>query len=230
MSTYRTRVSRWHVVGGVAVSIAIVSSLIALMHWLAPVAPSPPPLPAPADADASTPAGPGAVVCPSAGEVPPAPEVVRPSASELIDCPDVYDARTVAYVGEVIEATFPRGDRVVVVLNDDDYALGAGPLPETRTALGGNSGIAVVLPAAAAEHLRHLGDYRHRGDRVEVVGEYDSASELLAGEPAIVAWRATVAEPGYVIPHGVDVRTVVAAAVAMSAAASLAVVDLRRRA
>jgi hypothetical protein len=35
-------------------------------------------------------------------------------------------------------------------LNDDRYALDLGPLPQHRTAVAGNSGVPVLVPAAVA--------------------------------------------------------------------------------
>lgn len=227
MNGYRTHVSNRRVGVGLALITLAVTALIALSNWLLPPAGSTPPLPAPAPAAPAP--SPGAVACPTADELAAASAPLRPTASDLIDCPDLYDGRTVTYVGEAIEATFPLDARTVVILNDDDYALGPGPLPEARTALGGNSGIAVVLPPGTAGRIQQLGDYRHRGDRLEVVGVYHSASDLLGGEPAIVARDATVVEAGYAIAHTVDAKTAIAAAIAAGTAAAMAAIELRRR-
>lgn len=231
MNDYDGRVSTPRVLVGAALLVLGLAALIALAHWLIPPGGTDAPLPSAApteSAEVGAP-GPGAVTCPTPADLDAIVGPLRPAAGELIDCPDVYDGRTVRYVGEVIEAIFPLGDRAVVVVNDDPYALESGPLPEARTALGGNSGISVILPAGLADRLSHLGSYRERGDLVRVRGSYDSASDLLGGEPAIVAERGVIEEEGYVLSHRLDARTLLAAIVAASTAAAAAWGARRRR-
>jgi hypothetical protein len=213
---YQGRVRRRQVVIAALLLVGSVSGLVALTTWLGGGVQRGS-LPAPAEPSSGKP---GALVCPSPSAIAadPAQQV---GASELIDCPDDFHDRQVVYTGEVIEAVFSRSGRRVVVLNDDDYALGPGPLPQTRTALGGNSGITVVLPAGFTRPIEHLGSYASRGDHVRVVGRFVSASSLLQGEPAIEATRASVVLPGGPIRHDVPPRMVVAAVIVSLTATAL---------
>lgn len=218
---YDGRVRRRQVVAAALLLTVGVIALVLLTTWLGGVQRGS--LSAPAEPSSGKP---GALACPSPSAVAadPAQQV---SASDLIDCPDEFHDREVVYTGEVIEAVFQRSGRRVVVLNDDDYALGPGPLPQTRTALGGNSGITVILPAEFTAAIEHLGSYASRGDHVRVVGRFVSASPLLQGEPSIDAVRASVVLPGGPIRHDATPRTVVAAVVFSLTAAVLTILARR---
>lgn len=229
MNRYDGRVSNRQVATGAVVVAIAVTTMIAGSHWLLPPSGATIALEAPAEFDDTGEPAPGSVQCPTTAELDAEPTPISPSAGDLIDCPDLYDGWTVTYTGEAIEAVFPLGDRTVVTLNDDDYALQTGPLPEARTALGGNSGLAVVLPPGTTDRIRFLGDYRHRGDRLEVVGTYDSAADVLGGEPAIVADDVVTIERGYRIEHAVGARTAVAAVVAAAGALAVAITTRRKR-
>lgn len=213
---YDGRVRRRQVLVAFLLLTGSVWALVVLTTWLGGGAQRGT-LPAPAEPSSGKP---GALVCPSPSAIAAEPPQ-HVGASDLIDCPDDFHGRQVVYTGEVIEAVFQRSGRRVVVLNDDDYALGPGPLPQTRTALGGNSGITVVLPAGFTQPIEHLGSYASRGDHVRVVGRFVSASALLQGEPAIEASAATVVLPGGAIRHDVAPRTIVAAVIVALIAAAL---------
>lgn len=212
---------RW-VAAALAV-VASVAALIAATQWLLPAGKAIAPLDEPARGDAEDPA-PGAIVC-----TPPPTSSGVVTASTLIDCPDLYDGRAVVFRGEVIGPVFTRAGHAVATLNDDDYGLRAGPLPETRTALGGNAGIAVVMPAEVRHDVTYHGSYRARGDILRVEGTFAADSDVLGGLPAIHATTVTVDEAGYAIDHRVRRRTVIAAIVSMGVAASVGAARRRSR-
>lgn len=118
-------------------------------------------------------------------------------ASDLIECPQLYDGQKVVYEGEVVRAVLRRGDRAWVQVNDDAYALDIGPLPEHRTAVGGNSGIPVSIPAGSADQLRHVGGHEEQGDVIRVSGTFHRADPADAGGPAIQATTVTIQRPGH---------------------------------
>jgi hypothetical protein len=220
---YPGRVTGWHLVVGAGLVASFAATLVLLVLWLGGRHGTVLPAPAePSDAE------PGAVECGGHG-VAPDEGSVEVTASSLIDCPDEHDGRTVAFTGEVIGAVFVRGGRGVVVLNDDDYALGPGPLPQARTALGGNAGITVVLPRGAVNAIRHPGNYRTRGDLVRVAGRFTAANQVLQGEPAIDADVASIVRPGSTITHVVRIRSVVAALVAATVALAMTAIARRDR-
>ena len=146
---------------------------------------------------------------------------VRPqlvTAAQLIECPEVFDGTEVRYRGEVVRAVLHRRDRAVVQVNDDRYGLELGPLPEHRTAVGGNSGMTVVLSQRQADDIAYVGDYRHRGDVLDIVGTFRAADPYDAGGPTITADTANVQRTGSVLEHRIDpARMVVASLLALVA-------------
>ena len=118
-------------------------------------------------------------------------------ASDLLECPQLYDGQEVVYEGEVVRAVLRRGDRAWVQVNDDAYALDLGPLPEHRTAVGGNSGIPVSIPAASADQLRHLGNHHQQGDVIRVSGIFHRADPADGGGPTIQATTMAIQRPGH---------------------------------
>jgi hypothetical protein len=121
---------------------------------------------------------------------------LRVDSATLIECPDTFDGRAVEYRGEAVSAVLRRGDRAWLQMNDDVYALSAGPLPEHRQSLGGNAGVAVNVPAATADAITAVGGAHHRGDVLTVHGVFRSAAPDDGGGPSILAARAVRTRPG----------------------------------
>lgn len=158
------------------------------------------------------PAEPEVLTCPEPAH---GQEPLTVTSEDLIECPDAYDGRAVRYRGEVVRAVLERGARAWAQLNDDAYALTRGPLPEHRTAVGGNSGVPVSLPGDVATTIERIGDFRTQGDVLEVRGTFRRAHPGDAGAPAIHADAVQTVRPGYAVAHDVDpLRAVVAAAFA----------------
>ena len=138
-------------------------------------------------------------------------------ASDLIECPQLYDGQKVVYEGEVVRAILRRGDRAWVQVNDDAYALDLGPLPEHRTAVGGNSGIPVSIPAQSADQLRHVGMHQQQGDVIRVSGTFHRADPVDGGGPTIQAATVAIQRPGHRFDLGVSrPRAAVAALLALA--------------
>jgi hypothetical protein len=142
----------------------------------------------------------------------------RVTSSELIECPRFFDGRRVAYTGEAVRAVLRRDDRAWVNLNDDPYGLAIGPLPEHRTAIGGNSGIPVSVPIEAAERITHVGDHSHLGDALEVEGVFLRADPSDGGGPAIQADTVTIARVGRRIERSASPGRIAVAALGLLAA------------
>lgn len=143
-------------------------------------------------------------------------------ASDLIECPQLYDGQKVVYEGEVVRAILRRGDRAWVQVNDDAYALDVGPLPEHRTAIGGNSGIPVSIHAASAAQLRHVGNYQEQGDVIRVSGIFQRADPADGGGPTIQATSVEIQRPGHRFDPPVSRARAVVAAVLVLLAGLLA--------
>jgi hypothetical protein len=150
---------------------------------------------------------------------PAGPRPVAVSASRLLECPRAYDGVSVAYEGEAVRILLPRGDRSWVHLNDDPYALALGPLPEHRTAVGGNSGMAVSIPAAVAGQVRYVGNGRHRGDVLAVTGVFLRADPADGGGPTIQAGSARIVTHGGPTPRPVSSARAISALVLVASAA-----------
>lgn len=207
------------VIGALACGAAV-TAIVALTTWLTVPAETTHDLPAPAGEEPA----PGALTCPGADDV---DEPASVEASLLIDCPDVFDNRHVLYRGEAIRAVLQRNNHAVVQVNDDPYA-DAGPLPQTRTHLGGNSGMTIIMPLKAASEIRLLGSYRAQGDLLAITGTFHATSDISGGEPAIHATTVEVVRPGHLIRHDVSRRRVVAAVV-LAASTGFLLVWTRRR-
>ena len=200
--------------GAVAVVLAV-AAIVAGAHALVPGGT----LSAPLDA----PAGEG-----DPCQLPPrdsGPIEVR--ASALVECPDDYDARPVIYTGEAVRAVLQRSGRSWLHLNDDSYALDLGPLPEHRTAVGGNSGIPVSIPSSAVGLVDEVGDHEAHGTILRVTGDFRRADPDDGGGPSIHAETVEVVRPGRPLRHGMSGLRVAVAALLGTLA--LAVTTARRR-
>ena len=217
---YPGRVQTRQVFGAGGLAVAAVAAIVALSNWLVLPPEAVVGLAAPAEPDD---AQPGALSCPDPSTLAPPDSPTRVTASLLIDCPDVFHGRAVTYEGEVVESVLHRGGHAFVQLNDDPYADVGGPIPETRTQLGGNSGITVILDGDTADVIATLGSYRARGDVLVVRGTFHHAHPTAGGAPAIAAATAALARPGGPIRHTVPPRRLVVAVVAALVAATLAV-------
>lgn len=92
------------------------------------------------------------------------PPGARVTSAQLVQCPDLLDGRGVSYVGEVVGDVLRRRGGAWVLMNDDDYALGRGPLPAAGTLSGGNSGVSVWLDGDLADLAVTPGGAGVRGD------------------------------------------------------------------
>lgn len=211
---------------GMAVIAAAVAGVVALCNWLALPSETVAELEAPAEDEPV--AAPGEVRCP--GRIAGGPGPAEASATDLIDCPDLYDGQRIAYAGEVVGAVLQRGRRAWVQLNDDAYGLSIGPLPEHRTTVGGNSGMAVSVPVEIARRITHVGGHDQQGDMLAVVGTFRRADPADGGGPTIHADEATLTVRGHTIPHQLSFRRlVVATALAFATVAVTAVWRVRNR-
>ncbi|MCX5669286.1 MAG: DNA-binding protein [Candidatus Omnitrophica bacterium] len=79
------------------------------------------------------------------------------SSGELIRNAKEYDGKLVVYSGEVIGDVMLRGDFAWVNINDGENALGAW------------------MSAALAKEIKFTGNYKSRGDRLEITGVFHRA-------------------------------------------------------
>jgi hypothetical protein len=79
------------------------------------------------------------------------------SSSELINKSKEYDDKLITYTGEVIGDVMLRGEFAWVNINDGDNALG------------------VWMSAALAKEIKFVGNYKFRGDSLEIMGIFHHA-------------------------------------------------------
>ena len=79
------------------------------------------------------------------------------SSSELINKSKEYDGRLITYTGEVIGDVMLRGEFAWVNINDGDNALG------------------VWMSATLAKEIKFVGNYKFRGDSLEITGIFHHA-------------------------------------------------------
>lgn len=191
--------SRWTTI---ATTVVIVLGLALLVAWLRASAPAPTAdvtidgLP-PADEHVTCEQLEGSRVGPGGSQV---TGVVTSTA--VLTCPFGFDGLRVRYLGEVVGDVLARDGGSWVLMNDDSYGLGDGPLTAGGTPRGTNSGLSVWLPDPLDELADEPGRPGRRGDVLEVTGTVHRADPRDGGgltirvtEVAVRAEAATIDEP-----------------------------------
>lgn len=147
----------------------------------------------------------------------------RVGSSQVIECPTAYDGHTVTYVGEVIGDVLRRDGGAWVLMNDDAYALEAGPLRSHGRTLGYNSGLSVWLDGDLAGLVDEAGGPHRRGDVLRVRGVVHRTDPADGGGLTIRATEAELVLDGERLDVPLHVgQAVVAGLLAMTALALLA--------
>lgn len=95
----------------------------------------------------------------------------RVTSAQVLACPRAFDGREVRFVGEVVGDVLRRPGGAWVLMNDDAYALGQGPLSLGHDEHAGtNSGLAVWLDAPLVPLVDGVGRHDARGTVLEVTG------------------------------------------------------------
>lgn len=79
------------------------------------------------------------------------------SSNEFIKNTKEYDGKSVTYTGEVVGEVMLRGEFAWVNINDGDNALG------------------VWMGASLAKEIKFAGNYKNRGDNLEITGIFHGA-------------------------------------------------------
>ncbi|MDO8886846.1 hypothetical protein [Candidatus Oleimmundimicrobium sp.] len=117
------------------------------------------------------------------------------SSQELVENDHFYDGKTVTFQGEAIGDVMVRGDYAWIHLNDDPYA-------ESPSKLAGyNSGMAVWCKADNAAYINFVGNYKNKGDIVEITGVFNKSCAKHSGDMDIHASYIKIIKPGYPIEH-----------------------------
>ncbi len=110
------------------------------------------------------------------------------SSDELIGRARELDGKWVIYRAEAVKAILVRGKHSWVNLNDGSNAIG------------------VWCPAKDSRAIRFLGDYKTRGDIVEVEGIFNRACRVHGGELDIHGHRVRIVKDGCQVPEVLDER------------------------
>ncbi|MCB9758094.1 MAG: hypothetical protein H6753_06725 [Candidatus Omnitrophica bacterium] len=95
----------------------------------------------------------------------------------------IYEGRTVILRGEVIGDIMPRGQFAWINIQGQYNEIG------------------VWIPLELTKRITYKGNYRFKGDRVEVLGIFKHADEEFGGEFCLRAIDLKIIQPGFPSPH-----------------------------
>ncbi|MBN1526485.1 MAG: DNA-binding protein [Candidatus Omnitrophica bacterium] len=122
-----------------------------------------------------------------------AAEAQRVSSAELIEKAKEFDGKQVIYRGELVTAILDRGEYSWANVND------------------GNNAIGVWCLSSALKPVKFIGDYKYKGDVIEVRGVFHRACSLHGGELDIHAESVEVKASGYRVKQWFSVRKLILA-------------------
>ena len=126
-------------------------------------------------------------------------EFTEVEVNDLVNDPATYQG-SVVVVGELIgDVGFRRDGSMWTQLNGDSYAF--DPVLDGGALTGGNTGVAVRIPEAAAANLDPPGGYRVRGPIVQMSGTWRYHDENRGGESYLDVTSLAVVEPGHGLPE-----------------------------
>ena len=117
----------------------------------------------------------------------------RLSSIQLIDKAKELDGKSVIYAGELVTAILNRGEYSWAHVND------------------GSNTIGVWCVTSALAPVKFVGDFKHKGDIVEVRGTFHRACYLHGGELDIHADAIAIKELGHDVRQWISVRKLILA-------------------
>lgn len=205
---------------GILLVVLVLGGIVGLSYALLVPADPEAQLPAPVEPDE---AGLGVRACDEEELLPPngeSPPIV--TSTDLIECPDLFDGRRIAFEGEAVGAVMRQGTLAWLHVNDDVYGNTLGPLPEHRLAGGGNAGMAVLVPVDEAQDIT-TGGFNRRGTGLTVTGIYHKDHPADPGAPAIDADTLEVTREAREVDHPAYTPRLVVAGVLAALTLGLAV-------
>lgn len=131
-------------------------------------------------------------------------------SKELINNADKLDETVVIYRGEAVTAVMNRGEHAWINLND------------------GNNAVGIWCKSDSLKNVRFLGDYKNKGDYLEVEGVFHRACPIHSGELDIHADSVKILSVGFPLRERVSVKRLRIAA-AFFVLTIIAIVALRKR-
>jgi len=130
---------------------------------------------------------------------------------ELVTRAREMDGQVVRIVGEAVGDLMVRGDHAWVNILD-----------ASGTAIG------VFMAKEEALKVKNLGQYRQKGDIVDLQGVFNDSCDIHDGEPDVHADSIAVVEKGYPVSHSVEVSRMVLGGVLLALAGVLGLAVHRR--
>jgi hypothetical protein len=112
------------------------------------------------------------------------------SSDELIEKAKDLDGREVTYRGEAVTDILGKGGHSWINVNDGDNAIG------------------IWCGTESLREVRFVGNYKHRGDIVEVEGIFNRACPEHGGELDIHAYKVWVVKRGTLVEEGLDSKII----------------------
>jgi hypothetical protein len=112
------------------------------------------------------------------------------SSRDLIENAKLLDGKLLTYRGEVITAIMERGDYLWVNVYDGYNAIG------------------VWCESSLLKDVRFLGDYKHKGDLIEVEGVFSRACSVHGGELDIHGIKINIVERGFLKEERISKRRI----------------------
>jgi len=132
------------------------------------------------------------------------------SSNELIEKAKELNGRKLNYRGELVTAILNRGEYSWINLNDGSNAIG------------------VWSKSSLLSGVKFAGDYKNRGDMIEVNGTFNRACSIHNGELDIHAETIKIVKKGHRIIRGIDINRI-NSAIALFAFTILTAVIFRKR-
>lgn len=103
------------------------------------------------------------------------------SSKELIDNAALLDGKKITYKGEAVGAVITRGENYWINVNDTGNAIG------------------VWCPGKLLEEPIVAGNYKHKGDILEITGIFNRTCPIHGGELDIHAQEIKIVKKGYLL-------------------------------
>lgn len=115
--------------------------------------------------------------------------------NQLVENAAAMDGQTVTVAGEAIGEAMERGDHAWVNINDSTNAMG------------------IWMPLEDAQIITVFGDYKHRGDQLQVTGVFNRACSEHGGDVDIHSDSIKVVKAGYSTEESVSSQKIIIGAV-----------------
>ncbi len=132
------------------------------------------------------------------------------SSTDLIEKAKQLDGKKVEYQGELVTAILNRGEHSWINLNDGVNAIG------------------IWCKSSQLNKVRFTGDYKNKGDVIEVFGEFHRACPVHGGELDIHADNIKLVKAGYLIKETLDFKRIKSSVILLSLTI-LALIIFRKR-